>query len=157
MTTAVAPENVSGDDRAGDAKLRIGVLDLGSTSFNLLVADATGAGDIERVDRHRQMLRLGATLSDSGEIPEEVCAAAVQTAGELRNRAESSRVDRIMPLATAALRDARNGLELAQRIGEAVGAPVQLLSGEQEARLIFAAFAHRVPLQILQPCFSNRF
>jgi len=143
---AAAPESGSTGDRGVDAKLRIGVLDLGSTSFNLLVADATSEGDIVRVDRQREMLRLGATIGDSGEIPEDDCATAVSTAGELRARANSFRVDRIIPIATAALRDARNGLELAQRIGNAVGTPVQLLSGEQEARLIFAAFAHRVPL-----------
>lgn len=134
------------DERAEGAKLRIGVLDLGSTSFNLLVADATPGGDIERVDRQRRMLRLGATINESGEIPEEVCEAAAETARGLRARAEELGADRILPVATAALRDARNGVYLSQRISEAVGTPIQLLSGEQEARLIFAAFAHRVPL-----------
>lgn len=127
-------------------KLRLAVLDLGSTSFHLLVADAKGTGEIHRVSRRREMLRLGAAISDSGRIPKEARLRAVRAARELRAHAESFGVDRLIPVGTAALRDASNGSELRLRIEDALGEPIRVLSGEEEARLIFAAFRQRLPL-----------
>ena len=128
-------------------KQRVAVLDLGSTSFHLLVADATPAGEIRRVLREREMLRLGALLASGGRIPEEVCARAVEAARQLKRRAVAARAEPLIAVATSALRDASNGGALARRIGGAIGVPVRVLSGEQEARLIFAAFRQRLAIR----------
>jgi exopolyphosphatase/guanosine-5'-triphosphate,3'-diphosphate pyrophosphatase len=140
---AVQAEEALEDDRA---KERVAVLDLGSTSFHLLVAEATALGEIQRVVRERAMLRLGSVIASDRRVPEEVCRRAVETARSLRDVAREARADRLLPVATAALREAENGPELARRIGDAVGEPVRVLSGEEEARLMFAAFRRRVPL-----------
>jgi exopolyphosphatase/guanosine-5'-triphosphate,3'-diphosphate pyrophosphatase len=129
-----------------DAKLRVAVLDLGSTSFHLLVADASPTGRIERVTRERVMLRLGATIAAEGEIPKAVAARAVECARDLKAVAIEHGADLLLPVATAALRDAGNGAALAQSISRALGTPVRVLSGLEEARLIFAAFRRRIPL-----------
>jgi exopolyphosphatase/guanosine-5'-triphosphate,3'-diphosphate pyrophosphatase len=128
-------------------KQRVGVLDLGSTSFHLLVADAAPTGEIHRVTREREMLRLGALIARGGSIPEPACARAVEVAGQLRRRASAARVERLIPVATAALRDAANGRALARRIGAALGTPVRVLSGQEEAHLMFAAFRRRLALR----------
>ncbi len=127
-------------------KLRVAVLDLGSTSFHLLVADATPAGEIRRVLRERGMLRLGAMIASEGEIPERVCVRAVEEARRLRRHADDADASQLLVVATAALRDGANGEALARRIGEALGTEVRVLTGEQEAGLIFAAFRRRVAL-----------
>lgn len=132
--------------RNSDAKLRVAVLDLGSTSFHLLVADASPTGRIERVVRQRMMLRLGATIAAEGEIPKVIAARAVESARELQALAEANGADRLIPVATAALRDARNGAALAASISRELGTKVRVLSGLEEARLIFGAFRRRVPL-----------
>ena len=132
--------------RNSDAKLRVAVLDLGSTSFHLLVADASPTGRIERVVRQRVMLRLGATIAAEGEIPKAIAARAVESARELQNLAAAHGAERLIPVATAALRDARNGAALASSIARVLGTKVRVLSGLEEARLIFGAFRRRVPL-----------
>jgi exopolyphosphatase/guanosine-5'-triphosphate,3'-diphosphate pyrophosphatase len=129
-----------------EAKLRVAVLDLGSTSFHLMVADATPTGGIRRVLRERTMLRLGAALASRDRIPGKVARRAVEVASALARHAEHADAAQLLLVATAALRDARNGADLAARIGDAVGEPVRILSGEEEARLIFAAVRHRVAL-----------
>jgi exopolyphosphatase/guanosine-5'-triphosphate,3'-diphosphate pyrophosphatase len=129
----------------GEAKLRIAVLDLGSTSFHLLVADATPLGEIERVTRRRVMLRLGATISEHGRIPKNVRARAIETALELQHLALELGAEQFLPVGTAALRDADNGDAVAARMGRELGVPVRILSGEEEARLTLAAFRQRVP------------
>jgi exopolyphosphatase/guanosine-5'-triphosphate,3'-diphosphate pyrophosphatase len=129
----------------GESKLRIAVLDLGSTSFHLLVADATPLGEIERVTRRRVMLRLGATISEHGRIPKNVRARAIETAVGLQHLAMKLGAEQFLPVGTAALRDADNGAAVAARMSRELGVPVRILSGEEEARLTLAAFRHRVP------------
>ncbi len=126
---------------------RAAVLDLGSTSFNLLIADVHCGGEIEPVVREKVMLRLGAVIAEHEAIPDEVCESASAVARELRELAEREKVECLFPVGTAALRDADNGDQLADRIGRTLGAPVRVLSGEEEARLIYRAFRQRLALQ----------
>lgn len=133
------------DEEESDAdETRLAVLDLGSTSFNLLVVEATRRGRLLRVLRERTMLRLGAAIAQDGRVPEDIAARAAQTARELRKVAVHARAERLLPVATAALRDAHNGPALAAAIGRAIDVPVRILSGAEEARLMFHAFARRV-------------
>jgi exopolyphosphatase/guanosine-5'-triphosphate,3'-diphosphate pyrophosphatase len=134
--------------RANGAPARVAVLDLGSTSFHLLVAEVSEDGTLRRIERERIMLRLGAELRDDSRIPPAVCRLAVDAARLLRRVAEEAKAERLIPVATAALREAENGRELGEEIGTVVGAPVWTLEGEQEARVIFAALRHRVGLGV---------
>jgi len=128
------------------AALRAAVLDLGSTSFNLLIADVTPRGEIRPVVQEKVMLRLGAVIASNAKIPEDVCERAVAVGRALREVARREKVELLLPVGTAALREARNGGELAERIGSAIGTPVRLLSGEAEAAAIFRALQARVGL-----------
>jgi exopolyphosphatase/guanosine-5'-triphosphate,3'-diphosphate pyrophosphatase len=125
---------------------RLAVVDLGSTSFHMLVADVTAAGGLVPVARSRAMLELGSWLAVGRHIPEGAQAEALRAAARLRRRADALGVARLLPVGTAALREAANGGELRRRLGEALDAPVRLLSGVEEARLMFAAFRRRVLL-----------
>ena len=86
--------------RSSSEKLRVAVLDLGSTSFHLLVADATPTGEIRRVLREREMLRLGALVASGGRIPEAVCARAVEAARQLHRRAVAAHAEPVLAVAT---------------------------------------------------------
>jgi broad specificity phosphatase PhoE len=139
------------EPRLGDFPLRgdevrVGVLDLGSTSFHLLVADVPPDGQLRRVTREREMLRLGTVLARGPRIPDDVRALALESARRLRAVAEEAQVELFLPVATAALREASNGREVARALGEALGEPVRMLEGREEARLIFGAFRRRLSL-----------
>jgi broad specificity phosphatase PhoE len=139
------------EPRAGDFPLRgdevrVGVLDLGSTSFHLLVADALPDGQLRRVAREREMLRLGTVIARGPRIPDAIRAQALESARRLRKVAEKAQVELFLPVATSALREASNGREVARALGEVLGAPVRVLEGEEEARLIFGAFRERLSL-----------
>jgi len=126
--------------------IRAAALDLGSTSFHLLIADVRHDGAIHPVVREKFMLRLGAVIAEHEEVPEDVCERAVAVARDLRQVAEQEKAQILFPVATSALREARNGVELGERIGRALGTRVRVLSGQEEARLIFRAFRDRIPL-----------
>ena len=119
--------------------MRVAVLDLGSTSFRLVVADCDpGIGLVPRVQR-RKHLNLGMVVGREGRIPEPHASAAVKAVTKLRRRAELSGTDRIVAVATSALRDAGNGQKVARRLAAAAGVPVHILSGDEEAALTFRA------------------
>ena len=125
---------------------RLAVLDMGSTSFHLVVADVFPDGSIERVTRERVMLRLGALIRDGQAIPADVSDRVVDTAVRLSELATEVSAVRLLPIATAAFRDASNGELLARRVGDAVGEPVHVLSGREEAHAMFSAFRRRIGL-----------
>jgi exopolyphosphatase/guanosine-5'-triphosphate,3'-diphosphate pyrophosphatase len=111
-----------------------------------LVADVTGDGEIRPLVREKVMLRLGAAASLGGQIDEDVVRHAVSVARQLHGVAEQEKAQLFYAVATAAVREASNGREIAARISGAIGQPVRILAGEEEARLIFHAFRQRMEL-----------
>jgi exopolyphosphatase/guanosine-5'-triphosphate,3'-diphosphate pyrophosphatase len=80
------------------------------------------------------------------EIPSERAERLVRAARALRELADDSRPDELVAVATAALREAKNARAVAEAAGAALGAPVQILSPAEEARLVFQAVRGRVEL-----------
>lgn len=139
-------EFAASDELERPNTVRVAVLDMGSTSFTLLIADASLDGEIRPVVGEKVMLRLGAVVAQGGEIPPEVCERALSVAEQLRAVAEREKAALFLPVATAAVRDANNGRAVAAAIGDALGQPIRILTGEEEARLIFQAFQRRLGL-----------
>ena len=126
--------------------IRAAVLDMGSTSFTLLIADVARNGVIQPIVREKVMLRLGAAITRNGKIPSSIAREAVEVARQLHQTALPEKVEYFLPVATAALRDAVNGQRVADKIARAIGEPVRILAGESEARLMFGAFQQRLSL-----------
>ncbi|HKX33785.1 MAG TPA: hypothetical protein VJP03_00445, partial [Actinomycetota bacterium] len=125
---------------------RFAVLDLGSTTFQLLVADADTEGSLTPVFRDRVVLNLGRVLAGRGRIPEDVAARAGETARRLADLAVRMGADRLIPLATSALRDSPDRDALSSLLEGAVGTRVRFIDGREEARLTFAGVAASVAL-----------
>lgn len=119
--------------------MRIAALDLGSNSFHLLVADAHPDGTFEPLARDKEMLRLGSLVAATGEIGETAAVAAVDVVGRFRALADSLGADELVACATAAMRDARDSAAVVDRIEAETGVKVRVISGREEARLIFGA------------------
>jgi exopolyphosphatase / guanosine-5'-triphosphate,3'-diphosphate pyrophosphatase len=125
---------------------RFAVLDLGSTTFQLLVADADADGSLTPVLRDRVVLNLGRVLAEETRIPDAVAGRAAETARRLRDLAARTGADRLVPLATSALRDSPDREELEELFEGAIGTPVRFIDGREEARLTFAGVAASVAL-----------
>jgi exopolyphosphatase/guanosine-5'-triphosphate,3'-diphosphate pyrophosphatase len=133
--------------RAAHDTPRLAVLDLGSTSFHLLVAETPADCDIRRIASERAMLLMGRELARDAGISRAFVSRAVEAARDLRAVAEEWKADEIVVVGTAALRDAPNGPDVTARLEAALGAPVHLLTGHEEARLIFEAIRARISLK----------
>jgi exopolyphosphatase/guanosine-5'-triphosphate,3'-diphosphate pyrophosphatase len=127
------------------APARIAVFELGSTALHLLVAEATATSDVQRLVRERVPWRKGGSLARQ-EVPAERADRLVRAARALREQADESRPEELVAVATAALREAKNARAVADAVGAALGAPVQILSAPEEARLVFQAIRGRVEL-----------
>ena len=119
--------------------MRLGVLDIGSNTVHLLVADARPGGRPLATTSRRTVLRLMRYLGPDGEITEEGVSALVAAVADARAVAASENVDELLATATSAVREAANGAEVIARIEEALGQPLQVLGGESEARYTFLA------------------
>lgn len=127
--------------------MRIAALDLGSNSFHMLVAEATEKGKLEVLAREKDMLRLGDDVGRSGRIGKAKADAAVESVRRLVAIARSLGADEVVAKATAALREAENGPEIVDRLEQEGGVGVQVISGHEEARLVFAAVRAAVALE----------
>ena len=116
--------------------MRHAVLDLGSNSFHVLVADVDGPS-ITPVLREREMLHLGREVASTGSVPPAAERSAVATVTHLAELGRRSGARTVTAVATAALRDAVNGPAVLQRLEEAADTPVQVLDGFEEARLAY--------------------
>ena len=120
--------------------MRVGAIDIGSNSIRLLVADVqagTGPGELVTVARAGEPCRLGRGLEKSGTVDLEAADRAVTVAVEFARRARSMGAVHTVVGATAALRRAENGAAVAAAIGERTGLRVRILSGQDEARLVY--------------------
>ena len=119
--------------------MRIAAFDLGSNSFHLLVADAHPDGTFEPVVTDKEMLRIGSAVAATGEIGRAKASEAVDVVRRFRAMAESQKADEIVACATAAFREATDSLTVVDRIEAEAGLKVRVISGREEARLIFDA------------------
>jgi exopolyphosphatase/guanosine-5'-triphosphate,3'-diphosphate pyrophosphatase len=119
--------------------MRIAALDLGSNSFHLLVVDAHPDGTFLPLIREKDMLRLGDAVGREGRIPEALADRAVATVDRFRKLAVGAGTEEIHARATSALREAENGGEVVDRMATEAGVKVRVISGQEEARLIFEA------------------
>jgi len=119
--------------------VRIAALDLGSNSFHLLVADAHSDGTFEPLFAEKEILRLADVVTRKGRIGKEAADQAVEVIARFRSLAESVGADEIVACATAALREADDSAAVVDRIEGETGVRVKVISGVEEARLIFGA------------------
>ena len=119
--------------------MRIAALDLGSNSFHLLVADAHPDGSFDRLFREKEMLRLGDVVARHGRLTDEACEQAVDAVRRFRALAEGAGAEEFVACATSAIREADNGADLVARLAAETGVRVRVISGLEEAELIFRA------------------
>ncbi len=125
--------------RLPSGHMRIAAFDLGSNSFHLLVVDAHADGTFVPLIREKDMLRLGDAVGREGRIPDALADRAVATVDRFRKLAMGAGTEEIHARATAALREAENGGEVVDRMAVEAGVKVRVISGQEEARLIFEA------------------
>jgi exopolyphosphatase / guanosine-5'-triphosphate,3'-diphosphate pyrophosphatase len=118
--------------------VRVGVVDVGSNTVRLLVADARSPGRVDAVHERRAFVALGVEVDRLGWISSGKLDEAIQTVREYATVARELGCDDLEVVVTAPGRRSANADELVAALALAARAPVRVLSAEDEARLAFA-------------------
>ncbi|MBB5796630.1 Ppx/GppA phosphatase family protein [Streptomyces caelestis] len=119
--------------------MRLGVLDVGSNTVHLLVVDAHSGACPLPAHSHKAELRLAQLLDDDGAIGPQGVDRLVSVVQESLQAAEDKGVEDLLTFATSAVREARNADDVLARVRTETGVELQVLTGEEEARLTFLA------------------
>jgi exopolyphosphatase/guanosine-5'-triphosphate,3'-diphosphate pyrophosphatase len=102
-------------------------------------------GQLVILDRLREMVRLGAGLEADGRLSKDVAARALECLERFGQRLRDMRPDSVRVVGTNVFRRARRKEAFVERAREAIGHPIEIVSGIEEARLIYSGVAHNMP------------
>jgi exopolyphosphatase / guanosine-5'-triphosphate,3'-diphosphate pyrophosphatase len=119
--------------------MRLGVLDVGSNTVHLVVVDAHRGAHPTPMHDDRSVLRLAEHVGPDDMLSKAGEKALLRAVQEACDEAEKQGCDEFLAMVTSAIREASNGLEVLDRIRRRTGVDLQVLTGEDEARLTFLA------------------
>ena len=119
--------------------MRLGVLDVGSNTVHLLVVDAHQGAHPDPVRSHKSELHLAELLQPDGSLGGSGSDVLVSAVAAARRAADDEGVEDLVAFATSAVRDCRDSAEVLTAVREQTGVALQVLPGEDEARLTFLA------------------
>ena len=122
----------------------LAAIDMGSNSFRLEIAQLQH-GRYRRVDYLKDMVRLGGGLDAEGLLTEEAVQRGLACLRRFAARLAGFEPGQVRAVATQTLREARNRNAFLLRAQQALGFPIEVISGREEARLIYAGVAHLQP------------
>jgi exopolyphosphatase / guanosine-5'-triphosphate,3'-diphosphate pyrophosphatase len=123
----------------------LAAVDLGSNSFHMVVARHSH-GQLVILDRLREMVRLAAGLGESDRLDDEASARALRCLERFGQRLRAMHADSVRVVGTNALRRAKRKRWFLERARAALGHPIEIISGLEEARLIYSGVVHTSPM-----------
>ena len=122
----------------------LAVVDLGSNSFRLEIGRVEG-DQIFRLDTWRETLRIGAGMDDQGRLTPQARRAALACLARFRERLSGLHPSAVRAVATNTFRIAKNAATFLPHAEAALGFPIDIIAGLEEARLIYLGVAHVLP------------
>src|SRR5712671_2055543 len=122
----------------------LAAVDLGSNSFHLQIGRVVD-GQIYPLDAVREVVRLGAGLTAEKRIDRATQSAALDTLARFAERLRGFARQAVRVVGTNALRVAKNSPQFLREARAVLGFPIEVISGREEARLIYLGVAHSMP------------
>ncbi|MGH9364082.1 MAG: hypothetical protein ACRD1B_02295, partial [Thermoanaerobaculia bacterium] len=131
---------------------KLAAIDIGTNSMKLLVAAVEEDGSLEVLSRERALVRLGSETLVSGRLSPEAIEAGASAVEHFLAIARGSGAEVVRAVATCAVREAGNSRDFVEAVRKRTGLTVDVISGEEEARLINLAVRSEFPAS-LDPLF----
>ncbi len=132
------------NERIGLQKRQIAAIDLGSNSFHMVIAKVVGE-DLQIVSRHKQRVRLASGLDEKKRLGEDAMLRGLECLSMFAERLNGFDLEDVRIAATHTLRQAVNSWEFIRRAHDVLPFPIEIISGVEEARLIYLGVAHTQP------------
>ncbi len=126
--------------KANPADDTFAAVDLGSNSFHMIIARQQ-EGQLSMLDRMRESVRLAAGLDEDKKLTPEAQTRALECLSRFGERIKNLEHSHVRAVGTSALRQARNGRSFLAKAAKALGHPIEVVSGHEEARLIYTGVA----------------
>ena len=120
-----------------NASLRIAAIDVGSNSVHMIIAQVDVDGGMTTLWRVKEMVGLGRISFPSHQLSPEAMDRAVASLQRMKQAAQQRQAEKIVAVATSAIREASNGGDLIERIKRELKLYVRVVSAREEARLIY--------------------
>jgi exopolyphosphatase/guanosine-5'-triphosphate,3'-diphosphate pyrophosphatase len=117
--------------------MRVGVVDIGTNSTRLLIADVAPDGTVTELDRRSTVTRLGQDVDRTGVLADEAMERVFTTLQGYREALDGLDVEATTGVLTSAVRDARNGAAFTDAVVERFGIEARTISGDEEAQLTY--------------------
>lgn len=143
MTPDSFASRAAGQDTAHEPG-PLAAIDIGSNSFRLEIARLQ-QGEYRRLDYRKETVRLGAGLDDHGTLSDDAIRRGLDCLARFAQRLEGHALAQVRAVATQTLREARNRDAFLAQACKVLGRPIEVISGREEARLIFAGVARLQP------------
>ena len=128
-------------DKARESRT-VAAVDLGSNSFHMIVARLEETGTLSIIDRLREPVRLGGGLKRNGKLGRKACDRALVCLEQFGQRIRNLPQGDVRIVGTNTMRVATNAEEFLQEAQQLLGHPIEIVSGREEARLIYLGVAH---------------
>lgn len=116
---------------------RIAIIDIGSNSARLVISHIYTSGAYNMVYNQKEALRLSQKVNDNNLLTEEAFSSTIDTMRSFAHMCKVYQADKIIAVATAAIRNASNGAELVAKVAEETGIQLHIISGNTEAYISY--------------------
>lgn len=125
---------------------KLAIIDIGTNSIHMVLAEVGADFSSKILDRFKDMTRLGDGTFATRRLSHEAMARGLEVTRNLVTLAKNKGYTRILAVATSAVREAKNGGEFIEAIAQETGLTVRVITGLEEARLIFLGVKHSMVL-----------
>ncbi len=132
----------------------IAAIDVGTNSIHMIIAQVSSRGTLRVISRDREVVRLGQSAGDIKHLSDEAIERGVQTMERFVSMARHHGAF-IRAVGTSAVREALNRDVFLQKVQQRTGVQIELISGEEEGRLIYVGVIHGLPLVNKQLCVCD--
>lgn len=126
---------------------RYGIIDIGSNSIRLVIYEKTENGAHRVVDGSKRSARLSSKINERGELSQEGINVLIETLKVYQLLAKQHQLDALVPLATAAIRNAGNQADIVEQVKQATGLAIRVLTGREEAEYGFLGMINSLSVQ----------
>jgi exopolyphosphatase/guanosine-5'-triphosphate,3'-diphosphate pyrophosphatase len=127
--------------------LNISAIDVGSNAMRMVIGEVDESAQVRTLENLRLPVRLGQDVFDKGYLEEKTIQQTEEAFLRFKQMAENYNIQQLRAVATSAAREAANSDLLVDRVVRASGIEIEIISGEEEARLIHLAVAHILNLK----------
>jgi exopolyphosphatase/guanosine-5'-triphosphate,3'-diphosphate pyrophosphatase len=147
MPTARTSPSAAPARREVASDIRLAAIDVGSNSIHMVIAQVDAGGGVTTLWRLKEMVGLGRISFPSKRLTVNAMDRAVVVLRRFQQVAQQRQVEKIIAVATSAVREAENGGDFLERVRNELNLRIRVVSGKEEARLIYLGVKHATDLR----------